>query len=624
MSKRQRKRTKTKRRKRPEMPIFEIFKETGVLPKTHFQRLHTALANKKYAFVCDNILNVLAYFQKNNFTGINAAARDRINNIVSAIFTAIADPDFVIPLPKIPIFVGHGHLMTNLVALSDYETTENVLRHVIPQPDNIAKILFLYSVKNKIQLDSKAFFDWHPRVASLWYLTYPLPTIGCVLPHYQANMRRHFEEIDERFSPADHRASLLYFYCTYFAGEARTDRGVKEQINKACQEKLAPVQKSITCKPARDSIAIVTSKWWPNTAVFKSCFPLIDRFRDRYRMTLIHTGQSEVSDMANEYFDKVEVVKFRRREGGAYELTTKNIMENDFQLAYFTDIGMTDESVWLSNLRLAPIQITGHGHPVSTFGSKIDYFVMGEETDKLEDLAKNYSEIPIVLPGLGCAPVWPMYKRQNLTRDKEHVLANCVWGPDKYNYTAIRMLQEIAARTKIHYNIFASRGVHRYNAFLPFEAEIKSLLPNVATVQSEKEYMAYMEESEYGDFAINSWPFGGYNTVVEALYLGKPVVTLEGDRFYNMAASALLRRVGLDNLIATTAPEFIDLCVRMANDPDYLAEQKEKLAAVDLGEALFDTDEPKYFEAAMEYVIDNHERLKKENKPIFTRELVKV
>ena len=483
--------------------------------------------------------------------------------------------------------------------------------------------MFLYSVKNEVVLDAKAFFDWNSRVASLWYLTYPLPTIGCVLPHYQANMQRHFNSIDKRYAPSDHRTSLPYFYSTYFAGETRKDKVVKEQINAACQTKLASVNKRIRNVPARDSIAIVTSKWWPNTAVYKSCFPLIDRLRDRYRMTLIHTGQSPVSDLAKEYFDRVETVKFQHKEDKSYELTTSTIMENDFQLAYFLDIGMTDESVWLSNLRLAPIQVTGHGHPVSTFGSEIDYFVMGEETDKLEDLDKNYSETPIVLPGLGCAPVWPMYKRQNLTRKQDHVLANCVWGPDKYNHTAIRMLQEIASKAeKIHFNIFASRGVHRYNAFLPFKAEMQHLFPGCATIQAEKEYMEYMEESEYGDFAINSWPFGGYNTIIEALYLGKPVVTLEGDRFYNMAASALLRRVGLENLITTTAPEFIELCARMANDPDYLAEQTEKLAAVDLGKALFETDEPIYFEAAMEHIIENHETIQAAGGPVFARGLV--
>jgi predicted O-linked N-acetylglucosamine transferase (SPINDLY family) len=133
--------------------------------------------------------------------------------------------------------------------------------------------------------------------------------------------------------------------------------------------------------------------------------------------------------------------------------------------------------------------------------------------------------------------------------------------------------------------------------------------------------MDYMEEAEYGDFTINSWPFGGYNTVVESLYLGKPVVTLEGDRFYNRAASALLTRVGLGNLVTKTAPQFIELCVKLAEDADFLEAQKAKLREADLGKLFFDTNEPLYFEKMMEYIIDNHSQLQGNKTPLLAREL---
>jgi hypothetical protein len=473
-------------------------------------------------------------------------------------------------------------------------------------------------------IETKVLFDHDPTLASLWYFTYPLAPVGCVLPQYQVNMRRHFQDIDDRFRPFDHRVTLPYFYCTYFAGEDRTDRRVKEIVNAGCQEFLAKQQVNIVNKPDRKSIAIVTSKWSPHTAVYKSCFPFIDRFKQQgYRMTLLHTGPYAVPEHAKDYFDTIHKMQFQKDATGVHELPVSLVAENDFQLIYYADIGMTDESVWLSNLRLAPIQVTSYGHPVSTFGSKIDYFVVGEETEKIEDLDKNYSETPIVLPGLGCVPVWPSFERKYPEKKTDKVVVNCVWGPDKYNYTMMRVMQELRRRApEVHFAIFASRGVNRYNAFIPFANEIHQQVGEFATLHSDKEYMEYMEEAEYADFTLNSWPFGGYNTVVESLYLGKPVVTLEGDRFYNLAASALLRRVGLDSLIAHDGAEFIDLATRMVNDADFLAEQKAKLAEVDLRKAIFDTDEPDYFEAAMEYIIDNHGTLNKE--PIFARELLNV
>jgi hypothetical protein len=616
-----RRRGKSRRGKATAKQPFELQAEENSLPKTFRKRLYTLLYKEQHGAICKSILEILHYFQQHNFRAFNVEALSRISDLVSAIFTVVSDPAFTIPKEYVPLMISRAHLFANLVALSDYRTTDNILQQVLRQENNLYKILFLYGVKNTVRIDGKMFFDRDPSLASLWYFTYPLAPVGCLLPHYQANMRDHFENIDHRFTPFDFRVTTPYFYCTYFAGEGRHDRKVKELINVGCRRNLAGVEAKIKNKPARDSIAIVTSKWSSHTAVYKSCFPFLDRFRSRYRMTLVHTGPYSVPSLARDYFDEVHEVRFVKTGRGTHELTTDPIMENDFQLMYYADIGMTDESIWLSNLRLAPIQVTSYGHPVSTFGSEIDYFVVGEETEVLDDLDKNYSETPIVLPGLGCVPVWPGYKRKYPEKKTEKVVANCVWGPDKYNYTMIRMLQEIFRLTnRVEYAIFASRGVNRYNAFLTFAAELNQHVGKFATLHSDKEYMDYMEEAECGDFTINSWPFGGYNTVVESLYLGKPVVTLEGDRFYNLAASALLRRVGLENLIARTAPEFIELCAKMASDPVYLAEQKARLAEVDLRKALFDTDEPLYFEKMMEYIIDNHGQLDK--KPLIARELV--
>jgi len=104
----------------------------NTLPKTHTQRLYTMLANKQYAGICENIAHVLSHFQKNNYTALDIAGVNKINTIVSAIFTALADPDFTIPSNKIPTLIGHGHLLANLVALSAYETTDCVIRHIVP------------------------------------------------------------------------------------------------------------------------------------------------------------------------------------------------------------------------------------------------------------------------------------------------------------------------------------------------------------------------------------------------------------------------------------------------------------------------------------------------------------
>ena len=610
---------------KPDQSPFTVSELPSELPMTFRKKLYRLMGRGQHGAVCECILELLLHFQKNNYSSLDQLAKNRINELVSAIFTVVSDPEFIIDPKYASTFVARAHLFANLVALSTYETTDGVLKQVLAQKNNIIKIFFLYTCRNLTEIDYGKFFELQPHLASLWYFTFSLATIGCVLPHHQSSLRRHFEKLHAAYVPADYRVSVPYFSCTYFAGEGRYDRKVKEQINAGCREKLTNLNVKVKNTPARDSVLIITSKWFDNSAVYKSYFPFIDCFRSKYRMDLLHTGMHDPALLASNYFDNVYRVQLQGKDGGIDNLDIKAISDNDYQLVFFPDVGMTDESVWLSNLRLAPIQVTGYGHPVSTFGGEIDYFVVGEETEKLEDLDRNYSETPIVLPGLGCVPTWPTYESKSPEKKTDKIVANCVWGPDKYNNTMLRMLQEIGKKApNLEYAIFSSRGVHRYNAYIPFVVDTSGMLGHTAILHADKEYMEYMEEAEYADFTINSYPFGGYNTVVEALYLGKPVVTLEGDRFYNLAASALLRRVGMGNLIATAAPEFIDLCARMVNDPDFLAEQKAKLAAVNLREVLFDTDEPEYFARMMEYIINNHEQLKGSKKPLFARELCQI
>jgi starch synthase len=56
------------------------------------------------------------------------------------------------------------------------------------------------------------------------------------------------------------------------------------------------------------------------------------------------------------------------------------------------DIGMNVESRFLSNLRLAPAQVTTNSHPVSTFGSKIDFF--SQESNQRKTRLQHIGIIP--------------------------------------------------------------------------------------------------------------------------------------------------------------------------------------------------------------------------------------
>jgi hypothetical protein len=65
------------------------------------------------------------------------------------------------------------------------------------------------------------------------------------------------------------------------------------------------------------------------------------------------------------------------------------------QLIYYPSLGMFPQTVYCANLRLAPIQVAGSGHPATTHAPTIDYVVV--ESDYLGD-PKCFVERLIVVP----------------------------------------------------------------------------------------------------------------------------------------------------------------------------------------------------------------------------------
>jgi predicted O-linked N-acetylglucosamine transferase (SPINDLY family) len=118
-----------------------------------------------------------------------------------------------------------------------------------------------------------------------------------------------------------------------------------------------------------------------------------------------------------------------------------------------------------------------------------------------------------------------------------------------------------------------------------------------------------MNELEAAHFALDAHPFGGYNTAVDLLTLRRPIVTLEGNRFYNRSTAYLLRRVGLDELIATTPEEYIDLGVRMIDDVGFRDRMIRRLKIADLATTVLSHEHVPAFVRAIDHLLDHHESL---------------
>jgi predicted O-linked N-acetylglucosamine transferase (SPINDLY family) len=96
---------------------------------------------------------------------------------------------------------------------------------------------------------------------------------------------------------------------------------------------------------------------------------------------------------------------------------------------------------------------------------------------------------------------------------------------------------------------------------LPPRQQIK-LLP----LMSHRDFRRVMTVA---DVMLDTLHWSGGRTSLDALAVGLPVVTLPGKFMRGRQSAAMLRAVGVEELIAGDADEYVDLAMRIARDRSY-------------------------------------------------------
>jgi predicted O-linked N-acetylglucosamine transferase (SPINDLY family) len=81
------------------------------------------------------------------------------------------------------------------------------------------------------------------------------------------------------------------------------------------------------------------------------------------------------------------------------------------------------------------------------------------------------------------------------------------------------------------------------------------------------------------DIALDSFPYNGTTTTGDCLWMGVPVITLAGETHAGRVGLSMLSRVGLEELVATSIPEYIEKAVLLANHPERLTQLRSELRA---------------------------------------------
>lgn len=117
----------------------------------------------------------------------------------------------------------------------------------------------------------------------------------------------------------------------------------------------------------------------------------------------------------------------------------------------------------------------------------------------------------------------------------------------------------------------------------------------------------YLARLRLADLYLDTHPYNAGTVASDALRVGLPLLTLEGESFVSRMAGCLLTAVGMDDLVAATPEDYVTFAVGLAGDPARHRAMRDRLEgawAGSLGDVALFT---RRFEAALASVVKRPE-----------------
>ncbi|MDP2401092.1 MAG: hypothetical protein Q8M66_03865, partial [Actinomycetota bacterium] len=296
------------------------------------RKINELYVSNDYEELSEYFLNVLASLQKQAWNEQNAERSRFVNLFLKSFLYFFTQEDYQLSDEAGTRFIRFNTLIGNLAGMSVFETTDSHLELLRKQSANFVKILTLLNARSQAKFETAQFFKAQPKFATLWYTEYFGQFYGGTpTKTMYDNARRHVSSLGLRWEYADPNMSNFYFFPSYFAIEQ--EARLKNLYHRLVKPIMARAK--IKNSPNQKSIAIVSASWVRTSAVYKSLAPYVEALRHDYDLTLVRLGSApNRDDFDDTWFKQVKNVAI---VGDQFQLN--EILENDFALAYFPDIG---------------------------------------------------------------------------------------------------------------------------------------------------------------------------------------------------------------------------------------------------------------------------------------------
>ena len=465
------------------------------------------------------------------------------------------------------------------------------------------KFALLYTAESEVPLDLDALWSVDKEIAaSLTLVLISSRFLGSQSAHGKRELILPW--LSERLDQVEDIELLpqgvlhdLYMHCSYADHAEKHD--IKRPINRLIQRKLDQLglHSSVFSKSDLDDLIkvkkptlFVVLEWFnKGHSIYRTHSRTIEAAREIFHV--VGMGyESCVDDQTRKVFDEfIELDKNLSVVDQLKEIksTAKRIKA---AILYMPSVGMFPLTMWLTNLRVAPLQIMALGHPATTHSEVMDYVVV--EEDYIGD-PSCFSEKLLVLPSDGM-PYRPSAMASSVefkanVEVKPSVVRIAVCATTmKLNPNFLSACQMILQKSnqKIHFYflIGQNQGLVRPNV----EYVVRRFLGVDVTVYPHQNYEDYMRVISDCDMFINPFPFGNTNGIVDTVAAGLVGVCKTGREVHEHIDQGMFERLKFPSwLITNSVDEYVDAVIRLASDYELRTRLREECAGIDKVEVLF-------------------------------------
>ena len=276
----------------------------------------------------------------------------------------------------------------------------------------------------------------------------------------------------------------------------------------------------------------------------------------------------------------------------------RQVVADELDVLVFPEVGMHPDIVTFAAMRLAPVQCMGWGHPTTSGSTSMDWYLSSAPMEP-PDAQAQYAERLALLPGLGTRYEMPRLEGSasraefGLPEDRTlYLVPQSVFKIHADNDSLIaRVLARDDRATAVMFASSHEQSTQTLRARLDAVLAAHAVDPGrVVMLKPNLEHAAYLRLNAVCDVMLDSVHWSGGNTSIDAIAAGLPIVTLPGSLMRGRQSAAMLGILGVEELVAKDADDYVDKAARVGRDGAWRAELAKRIRAG--REALFARDEP--------------------------------